>query len=133
MGELAGESEGKQAKREQASFFPVLEKEVKSFGFTVSISEKEKTQQSTIRSAFLKANTKEHLLMFYPDEKRAGTVPRTELIKIKFEVDVNPPRYASFERKYRLRPSPMKFSFMMYRPFLRGKFMLSSADHGRTV
>lgn len=89
-----------------ASFFPVLEKEVKSFGFTVSISEKEKTQQSTIRSAFLKANTKEHLLMFYPDEKRAGTVPRTELIKIKFEVDVNPPRYASFERKYRLRPSP---------------------------
>ena len=30
--------------------------------------EKEKTKESTIRSAFLKGNTKEHLLLFYADE-----------------------------------------------------------------
>ncbi len=40
------------------SYFPVLEKEVKAFGLNVEIREKEKTKESTIRSAFLKGNTK---------------------------------------------------------------------------
>ena len=30
----------------------------------------------------------------------------SEIIKIKFEVDTNPPAFASFENKYRLLPSP---------------------------
>lgn len=41
------------------AYFPVLEKEVKAFGLNVEIQEKEKTKESTIRSAFLKGNTKE--------------------------------------------------------------------------
>ncbi len=45
-------------------YFPLLEKEVKSFGLNVSITEKEKTKDSAIRSAFLKGNTQEHLLLF---------------------------------------------------------------------
>lgn len=47
-----------------ASYFPVLEKEVRAFGLNVTIMEKEKTKESNIRSAFLKGNTKEHLLLF---------------------------------------------------------------------
>ncbi|MBQ3170935.1 MAG: nucleotidyl transferase AbiEii/AbiGii toxin family protein [Mailhella sp.] len=103
------------------AFFPVLEKEVKAFGLNVSISEKEKTQDSNIRSAFLKGNTKEHLLMFYPDESRAGTISRTELIKIKFEVDVNPPKYATFEHKYRLHPSPYEIQLYDMPSLFAGK------------
>lgn len=37
-------------------YFPILEKEVKSFGLNVSISEKEKNKESAIRSVFLKGN-----------------------------------------------------------------------------
>jgi len=88
------------------SYFPVLEKEVKSFGLNVEIQEKKKTKESTIRSAFLKGNTKEHLLLFYADEKITGSVSRHETVRIKFEVDVNPPAYATFEHKYRLLPVP---------------------------
>ncbi len=88
------------------SYFPVLEKEVKSFGLNVEIQEKQKTKESTIRSAFLKGNTKEHLLLFYADEKVAGSVSKHETVRIKFEVDVNPPAYATFEHKYRLLPVP---------------------------
>ncbi len=88
------------------SYFPVLEKEVKSFGLNVEIQEKQKTKESTIRSAFLKGNTKEHLLLFYADEKVAGSVSKNETVRIKFEVDVNPPAYATFEHKYRLLPVP---------------------------
>ncbi len=73
------------------SYFPILEKEVRAFGLNVTIMEKEKTKDSNIRSAFLKGNTKEHLLLFYADESVAGTVSRGETVKIKFEVDVNPP------------------------------------------
>ena len=86
-------------------YFPVLEKEVRAFGLHVTIQEKEKTKESNIRSAFLKGNTKEHLLLFYADEDLAGSVARSELIKIKFEVDINPPEYAGFEHKYRLLQS----------------------------
>lgn len=89
-----------------APYFPVLEKEVKAFGLKVTITEKEKTKESNIRSAFLKGNTREHLLLFYPDEQVTGSAPQNEVIKIKFEVDINPPAYAVFEHKYRLLPIP---------------------------
>lgn len=88
------------------SYFPVLEKEVKTFGLNVEIQEKEKTKDSNIRSAFLKGNTKEHLLLFYADERLVGTVDKNEVVKIKFEVDINPPAFATYEHKYRLLPVP---------------------------
>lgn len=96
------------------AYFPVLEKEVKAFGLNVEIQEKEKTKESTIRSAFLKGNTKEHLLLFYADEKVAGSVAKNEAVKIKFEVDVNPPAFAAFEHKYRLLPVPYEVRLYDY-------------------
>ena len=54
----------------------------------------------------MKGNTREHLLLFYADEAAAGHVAANETIKIKFEVDINPPAHASFEHKYRLLPVP---------------------------
>ena len=89
-----------------ASYFPVLEKEVKAFGLNVEIQEKGKSKESTIRSAFLKGNSREHLLLFYADKKAVGSVAKNEVVKIKFEVDVNPPAFATFEHKYRLLPVP---------------------------
>ncbi len=88
-----------------AEYFPTLEKEVRSFGLNVTIAEKEKVRESNIKSAFLKGNTKEHLLLFYANQSIAG-IADTELVKIKFEVDINPPKYATFEHKYRLLPAP---------------------------
>lgn len=88
------------------SYFPVLEKEVRSFGLNVEIIEKEKSKDSTIKSAFPKGNTKEHLLLFYEDEKAAKGVASNEAVKIKFKVDIDPPKYASFENRYRLLPTP---------------------------
>lgn len=91
-------------------YFPVLEKEIQSFGLRVTIAEKEKIQDSNIRSAFLKGSTKEHLLMFYAENGLVDGVASNEVVKIKFEVDVNPPKYATFERKYRLLPVPCEIN-----------------------
>lgn len=106
---------------ELASYFPVLEKEIKAFGLNVIITEKEKTKESNIRSAFLKGNTKEHLLLFFADENAAGSVNQNEAVKIKFEVDVNPPAYAVFEHKYRLLPIPYEVNMYDMPSLFAGK------------
>lgn len=85
-------------------YFPILEKEIRAYGLNVTIEERKKTKDSFIRSAFVKGNTREHMFLFYNSE--AEGVPKNEAVKIKFEVDVNPPAYAGFERKYRLLPAP---------------------------
>ena len=89
-----------------AAYFPALEKEVRSFGLNLTVEKKEKLWESNIQSAFLKGNTKEHLLFFYVDEGFTGGVSRDEKIKIKVEIDVCPPTHATFEHRYQLRPSP---------------------------
>lgn len=103
-----------------AEYFPVLEKEVKSFGLNVTITEKDKSKESNIKSAFLKGNTKEHMLLFYADESISG-IANSELIKIKFEVDVNPPAYATCERKYRLLPAPYEVNMYDESSLFAGK------------
>lgn len=95
-----------------AKYFPTLEKEIAAFGLKVNIERKDKKGDSQINSAFLKANTVEHLLHFYPDQLNFNGINPNELVKIKFEVDTNPPQYASFERRYQLLPFP--YEILLY-------------------
>lgn len=86
-------------------YFSVLEDEMNSVGLNFAVEEKIKTADSHIKSAFLKGNTKEHILSIYGDSPQSPLHP-SEVIKIKFEVDADPPDYAGFERQYGLMPSP---------------------------
>ena len=86
-------------------YFPFIEKEVQSYGLNLNIIKKEKTNESNIMSAFLKGDTKEHILIFFPNENMQNTTS-LKSIKIKFEVDINPPAGAKYELKYKLLPSP---------------------------
>ncbi len=85
-------------------YFSSLESELASLGLNFSIEEKQKTADSAVKSAFLKGNTREHILSVY-GLQNVG-IGATELIKIKFEIDTDPPAFARFENKYRLLPSP---------------------------
>ena len=87
-------------------FFSFVENETKSLGLNFSIQEKEKSFESEIKSAFLKGNTKEHILTFYESSKDANLISQNDVIKIKFEIDTNPPQGATFETKFALLPSP---------------------------
>ena len=104
-----------------SSYFPTLRKEVASYGLNVEISEKEKTKESAIRSAFLKGNTKEHMLLFYSADPTASGIAGNETIKIKFEVDTNPPTGATFEHKYRLLPAPYEVALYDMPSLFAGK------------
>ena len=85
-------------------YFSGLETELLSLGLQFSIEEKQKTQDSAIKSAFLKGNTKEHIISVYGTGN--ANINSNEVIKIKFEIDTNPPPYAAYENRYRLLPSP---------------------------
>ena len=93
-----------------SAYFSTLRKELAAYGLNVEIAEKEKTHDSAIRSAFLKGNTKEHILLFYASDPIANEIAHNESIKIKFEVDTNPPVGANVEHKYRLLPAPYEIT-----------------------
>ncbi|MCR5806830.1 MAG: nucleotidyl transferase AbiEii/AbiGii toxin family protein [Oscillospiraceae bacterium] len=105
---------------ELSDYFPILKKEIASYGLNVEISEKQKTKESAIRSAFLKGSTKEHMLLFYADSSTSG-ISSDEKIRIKFEVDTNPPAGASFEHKFRLLPSPYEVTLYDMPSLFAGK------------
>lgn len=89
-----------------SNYFKDLNYYISSFGLNFEITSIEKTIDSQIKSAFLKGNTKEQFLTFYPNSNDNKLINNNEKIQIKFEIDVNPPLYANTELKYRLLPFP---------------------------
>ena len=106
---------------ELSDYFPTLRKEIAAYGLNVEISEKQKTKESAIRSAFLKGNTKEHMLLFYASDPITSGIAGDEKIKIKFEVDTNPPNDATFEHKFRLLPAPYEVTLYDMPSLFAGK------------
>ena len=104
-----------------SSYLPELEKEVRSYGLNLKAEVKEKTKESLIQSAFVKGNTREQLLLFYPDDNLSTLVPGNETVKIKFEVDTNPPPFAGYEKKYRLLPIPYEVQLYDAQSLFAGK------------
>lgn len=87
-------------------YIPAINQVVESMGLKFKIMSKEKKISSNIKSAVLKGNTKEQFLIFYPGSAQNDFVSKGERIKIKFEIDANPPLFAKTELKFRLLPFP---------------------------
>lgn len=87
-------------------YIPAINEVVLSLGLKFSIAEKEKTKDSQIKSAFLKGNTKEHFLIFFPESSDESSLHKNEKITIKFEIDIIPPEFATTELKFGLLPFP---------------------------
>jgi len=102
-------------------YLPALEKELGAYGFRFKAEARKKTIDSDIQSAFVKGNTREHILLCYADERLARSVVGSELIKVKFEVDTMPPPYAEFERQFRLLPIPYEINLYDMPSLFAGK------------
>lgn len=103
------------------SYLPTLEREVQSFGLNVTVRENEKAKDSNIESAFMKGNTREHMLMFYPGGGAGSGIAAGEAVRIKMEVDIAPPRYAAFEHRYMLVPLPYEIGLYDMPSLFAGK------------
>lgn len=104
-----------------SKYLTLLEKEIRSYGLNSKTEMKNKTIDSNISSAFLKTNTKENLMYFFPNNTTYENVPKNELIKIKIEVDIDPPMFATVEKKYRLQPIPYEVSLYDMSSLFAGK------------
>lgn len=89
-----------------STYFPYIEKELKAYGLNLEVSTKEKINESNITSAVVRGDTLEHILKFFPNRENNQYNHLFKKIKIKFEVDINPPSGANYEYKYKLLPSP---------------------------
>ena len=68
-----------------------IETHIRSYGFNVSLLKKDKTTVSAVQSAFLKANTLENFIRIGLNDQERKRIHVDENIKIKIEIDVDPP------------------------------------------
>jgi hypothetical protein len=83
-----------------------VERELLSFGFEAKVTTREKKNTNPVQSAFLRANTLKHLLTIKTAEGIAWPISRGQILKIKIEVDTDPPPGFVTENKFVLQPIP---------------------------
>lgn len=102
-------------------YFEYIKRELNAYGLNLEIATKQKSIDSNITSAFLKGNTIEHILKFFPNDEKTQYDRLLKDIKIKFEVDVNPPSGATYESQYKLLPSPHRIKLYDKESLFAGK------------
>jgi hypothetical protein len=89
-----------------ARYSASLEEELLAFGFNVRVEMVDKAVKSAVQSAFLKANTRNELLVIEAGEDLAGQIPAGQVLKVKIEVDTDPPPCFTTSTRYLLQPIP---------------------------
>lgn len=87
-------------------FTASLEDELRAFGFNVRVEMVDKAVESAVQSAFLKARTRSELLVIEAGKELVGQIPTGQVLKIKIEVDTNPPMGFTTQSRYLLQPIP---------------------------
>ena len=80
--------------------------ELAAWGFEFRAEATEKAHPSPIESAFLKGSTVINLLQIGAPQEIAARLPKGQLIRIKLEIDTDPPPGATTEMLTRLVPTP---------------------------
>lgn len=95
-------------------YFSSIQQALESFGFSVEIESVDKPPERKIESAFLKTNTKIHLLKIDTAGALAKRLQDNQNLQIKFEVDVYPP--AGFEKEVHYLLPPITASVSVLKP-----------------
>jgi hypothetical protein len=104
-----------------ASYSTFLERETKGFGFDVRVQKIDKAVRTPIQSTFLKANTRNQLIVIETDEDILNAIPKGQTLKIKLEVDTDPPPGFSTQTRYLLQPVPFSVRVFVLPDLFAGK------------
>ena len=104
-----------------ARYADSLQKEIRSFGFDVTVTKREKTAVSPVQSTFLKMDTLKHLLVIEKAEEMVRQIPRGQVLKIKIEVDTDPPPGFDTESGFLLQPIPFSVRVFTLPDLFAGK------------
>lgn len=89
-----------------APYCAFIERELEAWGFPVTVEVKNKTANSAVESAFLKANTVQQMVVIDASRQLVNQLHRNKLLKIKIEVDTLPPPDFDTETSFMLQPIP---------------------------
>ncbi len=89
-----------------ASYNNGLKKELRSYGFEVLIEKREKSAKTAVQSTFLKANTRKQILAIEFKKGLIQQIPKKQQMKIKVEIDTDPPPGFLTSTRYLLLPIP---------------------------
>ena len=93
-------------------FGEALQREISSFGFHVEFEARRKPRASAIESAFLKTNTLKQFIVIDADQELLRDLQPAKKLRIKLEVDTDPP--GSFETEMQFVLQPIPFSVRLY-------------------
>ncbi len=95
-----------------ANYCKAIEDELKGFGLSVTVEQKDKLNTTNIDSAFIKAGTLQNMIAVDIPEPLRKKMHSRKLMKIRLEVDTDPPGAFYTEAKYLFQPVP--FSVNVY-------------------
>jgi predicted nucleotidyltransferase component of viral defense system len=98
-----------------------VKEELAAYGFNMEVIKKVKSIDTNIDSAFIKGGTLYHLLQISSIKPPVSGVSVNEMLKIKMEVDINPPAGAHSEIKYSLIPIPFNIRIYSLSSLFAGK------------
>ena len=87
-------------------YLKAVENELKSLGFFVTVKEKKKGFKTNIDSAFIKAGTLKNMIVVDIPESMRKKIHSGKAMKIKLEVDTNPPCDFNTKAEYLFQPVP---------------------------
>lgn len=112
---------GKDKDFEFSPHLKAIEKEIEAYGFKFSVVQKDKRIPSPIESAFIKGNTRINMLCIEAEEIFTNRFQRNHKIKVKLEVDTDPPPGPQYEVKTLLTPIPFSVKTFSRPDLLAGK------------
>ncbi len=95
--------------------------ELSSFGFAVTVERKEKSNEANIESAFIKGGTLKNLINIEVPANLIHKFNKSKIMKIKIEVDIDPPSGFETEAKYLLNPVPFSVNAYKISDLFAGK------------
>lgn len=104
-----------------SSHLEAIRKELEGFGFQMQVERKEKNIQSQIESAFIKGNTIRNMIAIEVPESYSSKIHKNRKLKVKLELDVDPPGKAQFEVKTLLVPIPFQVRLFSRPDLFAGK------------
>jgi len=109
-----------------------LQREINSFGFQVDFEQRQKSHQTPIESAFLKANTYKQLIIIEASEDLLRDLHPLKNLKIRLEVDTDPPGGFETETQYVLQPFPFSVRIFSLPDLFAGKLHAILCRHWKS-
>lgn len=106
---------------ELAPHLDAIRMELAGFGFSFAVEHKPKEIETMIDSAFIKGGTKVNLFEIGAPGDLASRLPTSKTLKIKLDIDTDPPAEAEHEVRTQLVPIPFQVKLFTPPCLLAGK------------